>query len=630
MRIQPRQQILGIWQSLLAACYRDGEWVWGGGDGSNSISDAEQLLCLLYPATEIEGFALDHPDAIADDILTVLSPMGSAVRIRMTIVDVLEDYIDRYTRIESTDGNGTRDIPIFSAGSYLSSAEDQEPTAEQRSLDVVDSYSMSLTLCLAALKFLRGFQHSAVERYRNEVKISTDRVNALVCRISTRLTAAMVGLVRSFAVSTVRPDSAEGRAMLSMLNQTDVSDGTVVQAVAERLERVRTRLRRDLTLSHAPDVDLYDEELLVECGWSWSLVSDAAPIEFVDLPIAAAFGYATPRPHLYFTMVALDGINDLMSARTRELDLLDSDQRRLAEALQLRSDLAQRYWSAVARFGSGRWPLEDIPWRTSDGEESDYFSLTVSAVLLQDLLHHEADDYDITRATMIFDELARRGRIISRSTEDDPARLLHIPGLRLRLLGSAEVDGGPLLVWTVSDYATVLLKRTLHAARLSRNVDTRDRLMGLAQATMDHLNLRTCRDGAASGLWDDPSRIFGGKAISEVSWYLTERVVECLVTAARMFHDPPLRAPALASRAMEMLIEAEHLLNRDLLELSAEHSAHRTALLRCERNLTRARGIVDELPGTALSLTLQALVEMDELAVARLDATRNLDVFWNR
>ena len=55
MRIQPRQQIFEVWKALLATSLRDGEWRWGGIDGSNSISDAEQLLCLLYPATEIDG-----------------------------------------------------------------------------------------------------------------------------------------------------------------------------------------------------------------------------------------------------------------------------------------------------------------------------------------------------------------------------------------------------------------------------------------------------------------------------------------------------------------------------------------------------------------------------------------------
>lgn len=622
MRIQPRQQILGVWRSLLTACYRDGVWEWGGRDGSNSISDAEQLLCLLYPATEIDGFGLDKPDDIADDVRAVLSPMGNSARIGTTLVRVLEDYIDRYTTVVEESGT-KKDLPVFDAGSYLA-ADVGQPTAEQSRLDVVDSYSMSLTLCLAALKFLRGFQGFLLTQTRRDARELAASIDVLDARVNTRLTACMVGLVRSFVVNTVTKESSEGQAMLSMLNQTGASDETVVKAVARRLERVRIRLRNDLTLSQTPGVDLYDEELLFECGWSWSLVRDAAPIEFVDLPIAAESGYAIARPYLHFTVVALDGINDLTSARTRELDLLDGEQRRLAEALQLRWDLAQRYWSAVARFGSGRWPLEDIPWRTSDGEESDYFSLTVSAVLMQDLLNREADDDDLTRAAPIFDELARRGRIVSRLTENDPARAMHTPGVRLRLTGSEDIDGGPLLLWTVSDYATVLLKRILQAARLSATMETRDKLLELAQEAMEHLDRRAFREGRVTGLWDDPARIFGGPEIHEPSWYLTERVVECMVAAALMFADPPLRSPALVVRAMELLTEAEHLLNGQLLTLGGQDtSAKRTALALAQRRVERARRLIDEQPGTALSLASQALLELDELAYARHDATRS-------
>ncbi|MFC9994370.1 SCO2524 family protein [Nocardia sp. NPDC127526] len=625
MRIQPRQQILGVWRSLLTACYRDGEWVWGGRDGANSISDAEQLLCLLYPATEIEGFELDKPDDIADDIRAVLAPMGNGPRIGATLVHVLEQYIDRYTTVVETDAGAKKDVPVFAAGSYLASAEAHDPTPEQRALDVVDSYSMSLTLCLAALKFLRGFQLFVAGQTRREGRELAARIAILDERINTRLTAAMVGLVRSFVVKTVAPESKEGAAMLSMLNQTGAPTSAVVESVARRLERVRVRLRNDVTLSQTPGVDLFDEGLLFECGWSWSLVREAAPIDFIDMPIATEAGYAVARPYLHFTVVALDGINDLTSARTRELDLLDGEQRRLAEALQLRWDLAQRYWSAVARFGAGRWPLQDIPWRTSDGEESDYFSLIVTAVLMQDLLNREASDDDLNRAAPVLDELARRGRIVSRMTENDPARAMHTPGVRLRLHGSEDVNGGHLLVWTVSDYATVLLKRTLQAARLSGTMETRDRLMELAQDTMEHLDRRAFREGRITGLWDDPCRIFGGDEIHEPSWYLTERVIECLVTAARMFRDPPLRSPILVLRAMELLTEAEHLLNRELLELSDKDiSSNRAALAMAERRLERARRLIDERPGTALSLATQALLELDELAYARFDATRSV------
>ena len=62
-------------------------------------------------------------------------------------------------------------------------------------------------------------------------------------------------------------------------------------------------------------------------------------------------GHALDAPYLYFTVVALDGIADLFSARTRLLGLLDEEQQRLARALQIRWELTQAYWAAIASFG---------------------------------------------------------------------------------------------------------------------------------------------------------------------------------------------------------------------------------------------------------------------------------------
>jgi|GEM_PF-882096 len=622
MRIQPRRQILNVWSSLLAACYRDDTWIWGGRDGSNSISDAEQLLCLLYPATQIPTFALHDPDTIPDDIRAALKPLGRERRIGLKVVELLDEYLQRYA---------PDDRPIFGGEGYFQTAGPSEPNDRQRALDVVDSYSMSLTVCLAGLQFLQQLRLStsllATDRGRLESKIGP-----VQARLNVRLTAAMTGLVRSFVVQSVDPESDAGRALLRMFNQTGDEPEAVVAGVTRQTRRVRARLRRDVTLNSTPDLD--DESVLFECGWSWGVVQKAAEIDFVDTPIATTEGHAIARPYLYFTTIALDGINDLTQPRTRELDLLDQNQRRLADALQLRWDLAQRYWSAMARYGEGRWPLEDIPWRTSDGEESDYFSLCVSAVLIQDLIAREADDDDLTRATTIFDELASRGRIIRRITENDSARSLHFPGVPLSLHGTEAIDNGPLLLWNVADYAPMLLKRALQAAQLSGTLTTRDRLLELAESTMDHLERRSFQVGPAKGLWDNAEQVFADAAETGTpvqhsngtkapSWYLTERIVECLVVADSSYRDPPLRSSTSARRALELLNEADHLLNQKFLGLSEnDNTPNRRSLENIEQTLVRARKLIEERPGTAHSLCADALRELDELEFAALDATR--------
>ncbi|MFF0491578.1 SCO2524 family protein [Nocardia sp. NPDC004068] len=631
MRIQPRQQILGIWRALLTSRCSGGEWTWGGCDGSNSISDAEQLLCLLYPATEIEALALDDPDTVQDDVFATLAPFfGRARDISPKIVEILEDYLDRYT--------GPTGQPVFSAGGYLRSSEARAATARQLELDVVESYSKSLTLCIAGLKYLRSFARNTGSRSPVSPSVSS-RIETLQARLDHRLTTAMVGLIRSFVVHTVEPESAAGRAMLTMFNQTHVPTNVVVNGVAKRLERLRMRLCQNLTLSETAEEDLREPGVLFECGWSWGIARRAERVEFVssDMEIAKVDGLAIDHPSLYFTVVALDCINNLADPYTRES--LNAEQRRLYDALRLRWELAQSYWSAMARYGDGRWPLEDIPWRTSDGEESDYFSLSVSAVLIQDLFNREASDEHLTRAAPIFDELARRGRITRRVTTDDPARQLHVPGVRLLLKGTEDLDGGPVLQWLVSDYEPVLLERTLQAARLSSDLVTRDRLLDLAQATMEHLESRAYRSGPEAGLWDDVERVFATDTTSfdcpgrqmpaprpqSPSWSLTERVIECLVVADAIFRQPPLPSAASAMRALELLTEAEHLLNQRLLELSERDlSPNRQSLEQIGLEVARARSVINERPGTAHSICAEALRRLDKLEFAGNDAARGV------
>ncbi|TQM30946.1 SCO2524 family protein [Nocardia bhagyanarayanae] len=613
MRIQPRQQILNVWEALVATCWDGDDWKWDGQVAANSISDSEQLLCLLYPATEIDTFSLDNPDSMADDVLAALAPIGDSTQIRGFVLWLLEQYVERNTKDSGE--------PDFAAGSYLRAA-DGEPTPEQYRIEVVDAYSMSLTVCMAGLRFLRSYS----ERTRSEDLKA--RIKLLSDQLSVRLTAAMTGLVRSFVVNTVRQKSPEGQAILSMLDQSGPGeDAGLVEGVRRALARVRARLRSDVVLGQEESVKaLEDESLLFECGWSWGVVRNATEVDFVEARIGDQPGIADPRPYLYFTIVALDGINDLVAPRTGELGLLNEQQHRLAQALRTRWELTQRYWSTVARFGTGSWPLEDIPWRTSDNEQSDYFSLTVSAVLIQDLVARTATDDDLTRAVAIFDELAGRGRIIRRPTVDDPAIALHNPGVRLRLRGSEQVDNGSVLQWEVSDFAAVLLKRMLQAARLSNNVAARDKLMELSKAAMDHLHRRVLRVGAV-GLWDDPTRVFGGNGagtVSEPSWYMTERVIECMVAAEQTYRQSPPNWPELQAVARVMLNTAEHRFDQELLGASVlDASPNRETLVEVERNIDEARQQLREDAATTLVHTLDALRELYKLAAARDDATRS-------
>ncbi|GAA0363307.1 SCO2524 family protein [Microbispora corallina] len=608
MRLQPRQQLLELWEAAARVSCRDGSWSWGGRDGSNSISDAEQLLCFMYPASELSGFRLDTPDETADDVLAALARLGDSVEIPKLLLKVIGDYLRTYT---AEDGR-----PVFSGGGYFRTAdEDVTPTAEQLRLDVVDSFSMSVTLMLGTLGFLKVFRQSVRrESIRREIRELEDLA-------SRRLSAAMVGLLRSFTVNAFDPGSPQGLTLLRQVNQTGAPDRRVLDELRRALRPVRARLR-DLTIGSGSQVDLDNDNLLFECGWTWGIVKDAPDVA-TPLPIGPQpKGVAADVPLLYFTVNALVGIADLFSERTRVLGLLDDEQLTLAQAIQRRWDLTQHYWRTVAMSGRGAWPLEDIPWQTTDERESDYFSLGVSAMVIQSLVSNRSSDVDLDRVAGVLEELAVRARITRRAIPGDPSVLLHSPGLPVRLLGGEEL--GPDLVWIVSDFAVKLLKRTIWAASIARNTGTRERLLTLADHVWRHISRRRFIDGPSAGLWDQPGNVFPDVEArhEEPSWYMTERVVEILVSAAYAGAETPLSSPELVDLAMQMLGEAEHLLDRELVTRPLVAGQTVQPKLRgVQAALQRARAILGDRPATALALIQDALLDLERLAAARDSAT---------
>jgi hypothetical protein len=325
---------------------------------------------------------------------------------------------------------------------------------------------------------------------------------------------------------------------------------------------------------------------------------------------------------LYFSVGALDGIADLFSERSRVLGLLNAEQQRLAGALQLRWVLTRQYWSTVARFGDERWPLEDIPWRTTDGAQSPYFSLLVTSVVLQDLVAGLATDDDLTRTVSVLEELSIRGRINRRIVTGDMAFDLHVAGVSFGLEGAGDL--GPPMTWLATDFTAQLFKRAVRAAGLSRNAHARDRLLAVGNDALGHLWRRRIRTGVAAGLWDDPNELFpeNTRDLRKPSWYMTERAIEGLVVGAQMVNQPPIRSSMLIDQGARLLAEADHLFSQYELATARNGAATSDGVARIETRLARARQLLFEQPGTANSLAMEVLRELDELEVARADAAR--------
>src|SRR6202034_3673959 len=96
MEIQTRRQVLDIWRATVDYSYHDGKWTWGGRDGRNSVSDAEQLLTILYPATIIQSLAVGSVDETADDVLEYLRSLGNALDIPRRLIGFVGDYMRTY------------------------------------------------------------------------------------------------------------------------------------------------------------------------------------------------------------------------------------------------------------------------------------------------------------------------------------------------------------------------------------------------------------------------------------------------------------------------------------------------------------------------------------------------------
>jgi hypothetical protein len=306
------------------------------------------------------------------------------------------------------------------------------------------------------------------------------------------------------------------------------------------------------------------------------------------------------------------------------LGLLDDEQQRLSRSLQLRWDLTQLYWSRIARFGQGRWPLEDMPWRATDGIGSDYLSLLVSSIVIQDLARRRSPESDAIRVGNVLAELSGRARLTRRPLDNDPAILMHQPGFLLPLVGSDKA-GGPELVWRLADFAPQLLKQAIQVTGLTRTVETREPLTTLTDQVWEgHMALRRLDTGPAEKLWDEPSKVYPDLKPGDglPSWYFTERVIGCLIAAADLVSSPPLRSPTLTEIASDLLAEADHLFDQELLSVSAEAGpAMGTALHTVRTTLRRAREVLRERPGTAYVLAGSVLRELDRLAAARLKAT---------
>lgn len=604
MKIRPRQQLLEIWRSLLAQSYRDGEWAWADPEGRDSVVDAQQLLCLMSPTVGLPSMRFSHPDSTYDDVLQALRPFGGAVDIPRVVLQLLTTYMERHR-----DDSG----PIFDGANNVIVSGDGEVDNDDIRLDNVEGFALSVTLTLSSIDFARTFRRAVA---RPDLIEATNRLETLA---SERLSAALVGLVRSFAVDTFEFESPSGVALIGMVNQSREPSRTIANDLREQLKSVTASVR-DLRLGSGEPGDIDNPNRLYQVGWSWGVITGTSTIDFVQDTFEQREGRAIMGAYLYFTVVALDGLADLFDQRTRLLGLLNEEQERLAQALQIRWELTQQYWSTLATFGEERWPLEDLPWRTLDLVEHDYYSLLVTAIAVRDLISDAGAETEIIRLGEILRELANRSRITRRSLPGDPALSVHARGIMVDMDLAAQTASEAKFSWVASDFAALLLKRVVHILHVVRRPEPRRNLLNFLDDLWDHLMERRLGRQSGMTLWDQPANTFEDITDRKTgpSWQPTLRVVESLVQAAQLVTGPPVRDLEVAHFAEAMLMEAEHLYDQEILRGGVSMApAIQESLDSVLATLERAREIRPNTPGTAAALLIKALQDLDSLAAAR-------------
>ncbi|WP_436527103.1 SCO2524 family protein [Actinoplanes sp. HUAS TT8] len=615
MRIEPRQHLLETWKATVATSWRDGAWRWGGRDGANSISDAEQLLCILRPATQVMPFAVDRPNVTSDEILQALAPLGNERTVPVRLVEIATEYFERYR-----DETGR---PTFAGGDYYSADESETLTDDQRGRDIVDSFAISVTLSLATIGFVRIFRQAVS---RAELR---ERLRRLERLAGGRLTAAMIGLLRSFSTHVFDAGSEPGRTLVATLNPAGLPSRQVVAQFQHALQETIASFG-EVLIGSGQTSQMQGADQLFECGWSWSVVKDAptvavaAEVDASDPADGGAQpeGCAENKPYLYFTVIAVDAIEDLFSERTRVLGLLSEEQQRLARALQLRWDLTLTYWATVATFGDGSvWPLENPPWQTTDTRRSEYYTLLVTSIVAKDLVRRRGSDTQLGRIGAVLADLANEARVTRQHHSEDSAIRLHEPGLLVPLAVAADADDEPKSTpwWSVGEFSTLLLRQCLTVAALLTEPESRARMLRLADRVWDHIARRRFTDGEFRGLWDQPSQVF--ETVPEhagPSWYHTERVVRGLVGAAGLVSQEPLVNDRLVGQAYDLLYEAEHLYDMELMRGSAGVSLGlKDHLTEIRTKLERARAIARTRPAVAVASASAALEMLGNLDAAR-------------
>ena len=270
IRIKPRQHILDIFEAFTKTAIQNGSIQFLPKEDTDSLQDAELMLCILYPATQLQntGFALARAGKVHKDVLKSLAAWGDQSQIQKDILRAVDYYLRRYTTEDNRPVfTGTSRLRTYSEGN---DGTKEGITEEQRNIDITDAFSTSIHWCLAVLEFLREIESQDGK---------TEQIDKLRKDTSHRLSAAMVGLLRSFTITVFEKDSEPEKCALDMLNRaSSKSSSEVNKDIRKKLYDLRVEIVEAMGRNFN-DGDGYEalmnaDKPLFEVGWSWGVLSD--------------------------------------------------------------------------------------------------------------------------------------------------------------------------------------------------------------------------------------------------------------------------------------------------------------------------------------------------------------------
>jgi len=452
----------------------------------NSIIDSEICLAFLLTQVGLDNLKLSPSNSGKDigalsDFYERLKGDGAPTKskVRLRIAERLVEYFERHLR----DPEDAESDQLFDSTDYMI-FEDGFEKPKGRFVSI-DAYALSLSASLYAKIY-------ALRQLEEREGATPDPIwEKLVDLSHRRITGSLKGLLSGFAIFQLEEDEFEHMSGRSWPFQKWIDPNWSEQQIRQRNNCLKT-LREVKTALKAVGYEIDSSEgTPFECGWSWGPISDSG-----ILPKARFSGGSTENmdeqvrnsvlesianinlraeaaPYLYFTVNAIDSIDDLNSDFIDDYNLLDSEQMQFAGKLVRLRGLAVDYWYAMSTMPAAStekvgWQLETVPWYTTAGDSSHYFNLYLARIALG---RKNTSEVDVRRVTSFIARLAEIARVTSPPNrvlsdgkmvvDDTNLRELHNPGMKIELTGRADSSEkiGKLLGWWWSKKAKAIVKR---------------------------------------------------------------------------------------------------------------------------------------------------------------------------